>query len=82
MPKRYRRLKQSTVSSRNTARQLGHSITSQALKQRSFHAQGLQSTARQLQSLGHRVGKSVVGGVKLASHIAIEDAILTALFAL
>lgn len=78
MPKRYRRLK-SSVSSRSTARSLGHSLTTQALKQRSFHTQGLQATTRQLQSLGHHCGRTVVGGVKLAGHIAIEDAILYAL---
>lgn len=85
MPKRsrfIRGLPAPVTSQAKVASKLGQNLTAQALQQRDFHIQGIHSTTQQLQSLGHRVGKSVIGGVKLASHVALTEAILGALVAL
>lgn len=84
MPKRSRFIRglPAPTQTPKVATQLGQSITAQVLAQRDFHTQGIHQTTRQLQGLGHSVGKSVIGGVKLASHLAITEAVLGALAAL
>lgn len=84
MPKRsrfIRGLPAPVTSQAKVAKSLGQSLTAQALQQRDFHTQGIHQTTQQLQSLGHSVSKSVIGGVKLAGHVALTETILEALLA-